>query len=357
MSHAEDASAPQRHFASDNNAGAHPEVLAALAEANVGHVTGYGDDPYTRRAEAAFQALLGPQARVLFAFNGTGANVVALSAALRPHQAVICAEGAHLDVDECGAYERFAGGKLLPVPAAEGKLTPAGVRSCMHGIGDPHHVQPAALSISQSSEVGTVYSLDELRALGAVAREHGLLFHVDGARLANAVVSLGTDLRAMLVDTGVDVLTFGGTKNGLLFGEAIVFVRDHPALAVLPYARKSGMQLASKMRFVAAQFEALLRDDLWLRSAAHANRMAQLLARRASAVEGVRIAYPAQANGVFAQLPPAAIEPLRRERNFYVWNAEQSVVRWMCSFDTTEDDVNEFADAVERVVREVGVPA
>jgi threonine aldolase len=348
---------PDRHFASDNNAGAHPEVLAALAEANAGHVTGYGDDPYTRRAEAAFQALLGPQARVLFAFNGTGANVVALSAALRPHQAVICAEGAHLDVDECGAYERFVGGKLLPVPVENGKLTPAGVRSRMRGIGDPHHIQPAAISISQSSEVGTVYSLAELRALGDVAREHGLLFHVDGARLANAVVSLDTDLRAMLVDTGVDVLTFGGTKNGLLFGEAIVFVREHPALALLPYARKQGMQLASKMRFVAAQFEALLRDDLWRRSAAQANRMAQLLARRASAIDGVRIAYPVEANGVFAQLPRAAIEPLQRERKFYVWNAEQSVVRWMCSFDTTEEDVHGFADAVEREVRAIRAPA
>ena len=348
---------PERHFASDNNAGAHPEILAALAAANAGHVKGYGDDPYTRRAEAAFQDLLGPQARVLFAFNGTGANVVALSAALRPHQAVICAENAHLDVDECGAYERFAGGKLLAVPVVDGKLTPADVRSCLHGSGDPHHVQPGALSISQSSEVGTVYSLDELRALGAVAREHGLLFHLDGARVANAAVALGADLRAMLVETGVDVLTFGGTKNGLLFGEAIVFVRDHPALAVLPYARKQGMQLASKMRFVAAQFEALLRDDLWRRSAAHANAMARLLAERVRAIDGVRIAYPVQANGVFAQLPRAAIEPLQRERNFYVWNAERSVVRWMCAFDTTEEDVHDFADAVARIVRETGVPA
>ncbi len=348
---------PDRHFASDNNAGAHPEILAALAAANTGHVPGYGDDPYTRRAEAAIQKLLGEQARVFFAFNGTGANVVALAAALRPHQAVICPVRAHLDVDECGAYERFAGGKLLDVPVADGKLTPADVEAAVVGVGDQHHVQPGAISVSQASEVGTVYSVAELRALGAVARKHGLLFHLDGARLANAAVSLDVDLRTLLVETGVDVLTFGGTKNGLLFGEAIVFTRDHPALAVLPFARKQGMQLASKMRFVAAQFEALLRDDLWRRSAAHANRMARLLAERVRGIEGVRLAYPVQANGVFAQLPPAAIEPLQRERHFYVWDERASVVRWMCSFDTTEQDVHEFAGAVERIVGGLRVPA
>ncbi len=340
----------RRHFASDNNAGAHPEILAAIAAANAGHVPGYGADPYTERAEALLRGLLGDQARAFFTFNGTGANVVALAAALRPHQAVICPQFAHINVDECGAFERFAGGKLIDVPVADGKLTPADVEACLHGIGDPHHVQPAAISISQSTEVGTVYTVAELRALGEVARAHGLLFHLDGARLANAAVALDADLRTLLVETGVDVLTFGGTKNGLLFGEAIVFLRDHPAVAILPYARKQGMQLASKMRFVAAQFEALLRDDLWRRNAAHANRMARLLAERVRGVPGVRLAYPVQANGVFVQLPPQAIEPLQRERSFYVWDAGTSVVRWMCSWDTTESDVEEFAAAVARVV-------
>ncbi len=343
-----------RHFASDNNAGAHPEVLAALAGANAGHVAGYGDDPYTQRAETAFRALLGDEARVFFAFNGTGANVIALASALRPYQAVICPQAAHLDVDECGAYERFAGGKLIDVPVTNGKLTPDDVERQMRGIGDPHHVQPGAVSISQSSEVGTVYTLEELRALAAVAHKRGMLFHIDGARLANAAAALGADLRTLLTETGVDACTFGGTKNGLLFGEAIVFPKPRPAIAAaiaaLPFTRKQGMQLASKMRFVSAQFEALLRDDLWLRSAANANRMARLLADRVRAIGGVRIVYPVEANGVFAALPPAAIAPLQRERRFYVWNEAESVVRWMCSWDTTEDDVRSFADAVERTV-------
>ncbi|MBV9409867.1 MAG: aminotransferase class V-fold PLP-dependent enzyme, partial [Candidatus Eremiobacteraeota bacterium] len=244
---------PDRHFASDNNAAVHPRILAALAEANDGHAPGYGDDPWTARAEASFRALLGEDARVFFAFNGTGANVVALAAALRPYQAVICPAGAHLNVDECGAYERFVGGKLIDVPVENGKLTPELVEAQIHGIGDQHHAQPGAISISQSTEVGTVYTLGELRALGETARKHGLLFHVDGARIANAIAALGTGARAMLTETGVDVCTFGGTKNGLMFGEAIVFPNGHPAADVLPFTRKQGMQLTSKMRFVAAQ--------------------------------------------------------------------------------------------------------
>jgi threonine aldolase len=342
--------APSTHFASDNNAGAHPAVLAAIAEANAGHVGAYGDDAFTARAEAAFRRLLGEDARVFFAFNGTGANVVALAAALRPYQAVICPEGAHLNVDECGAYERFAGSKLIDVPVENGKLTPQDVERAVHGVGDQHHVQPAAISISQSTEVGTVYTLDELRALGETARKHGLLFHVDGARIANAVASLGCDARAMLVETGVDVATFGGTKNGMLFGEAIVFPRPHPALEALPYTRKAAMQLPSKMRFVAAQFAALLRDDLWLRNAAHANAMARLLAARLRDLDDVvQLAYPVEANGVFPILPPAAIEPLQRERRFYVWDAERSIARWMTAWDTQPEDVHDFADAVWRI--------
>ena len=345
----------ERHFASDNNAGVHPALLAAIAEANDGHVPGYGSDPYTERAEASVRAMLGEDARVFFAFNGTGANVVALAAALRPHQAVITPAKSHLNVDECGAYERFAGSKLLTVAVHGGKLTPRDVESCLHGSGDPHHVQPAAISISQSTEVGTVYSVEELSALGAACKEHGLFFHLDGARLANAAVALGVDLRAMLVATGVDAFTFGATKNGALFGEAIVFTHDHPALEILPYTRKSGMQLASKMRFVAAQFNALLHDDLWLKNAAHANDMAQLLAARLRSIDGVRLVYPVEANGIFAQVPAESIAALQRERNFYVWDTEASVVRWMTAYDTTEADVNAFADGIERVLR--GQPA
>ncbi len=350
---------PDRHFASDNNAGVHPDVLAALAAVNAGHTAAYGDDPYTERAEAAFRALLGDEARVFFAFNGTGANVVALASVLRPYQAVICPAGAHLAVDECAAYERFGGGKLIDVPVQNGKLTPDDVERSIRGVGDEHHVQPGAISISQSTEVGTVYTVDELRALGAVARKHGLLFHLDGARIANAVASLGVDVRTMLVDTGVDVCTFGGTKNGLMFGEAIVFPKSHPAADALPFTRKQGMQLTSKMRFVGAQFEALLRDGLWLRNASHANAMAQLLAARLRDLDDVvQLAYPVQANGVFPVLPPQAIEPLQRERRFYMWDSEKHVARWMTSWDTTEDDVHDFADAVWRIApAEKKVPA
>jgi threonine aldolase len=341
---------PDRHFASDNNAGVHPQVLAALAAANDGHVPAYGDDPYTQRAEAAFRSLLGEDARAFFAFNGTGANVVALASALRPHQAVICPEGAHLAVDECAAYERFGGGKLVDVPVRDGKLTPDDVERHVRGVGDQHHAQPGAISVSQSTEVGTVYTVDELRALGAVARKHGLLFHLDGARIANALVSLGVDARTMLVETGVDVCTFGGTKNGLMFGEAIVFPNGHSAAGVLPFTRKQGMQLTSKMRFVGAQFEALLRDGLWLRNAAHANAMARLLAARLRDLDDViTLAYPVQANGVFPVLPPHAVEPLMRERRFYMWDAARSVARWMTAWDTTEADVHDFADAVWRI--------
>lgn len=340
---------PDRHFASDNNAGVHPAILAALAAANDGHAVAYGDDPYTQRAVDAFRTLLGRDAHVFFAFNGTGANVVALAAALRPYQAVICPQHAHLNVDECGAFERFVGGKLIDVPVANGKLTPDDVERQMHGIGDQHHVQPAAISVSQSTEFGTVYTVAELRALGDVAREHGLLFHLDGARIANAVASLGVDARTMLVDTGVDVCTFGGTKNGMMFGEAIVFPKHHPAVDALVFARKQGMQLTSKMRFVGAQFEALLRDGLWLKNASHANAMAQLLVRELDDV--VRIAYPVEANGIFPILPAHAIEPLQRERRFYVWDQERHVARWMTSWDTTEDDVHGFADAVRRIAR------
>jgi threonine aldolase len=341
---------PDRHFASDNNAGVHPDVLTALAAANDGHATAYGDDEITHRAEASFRELLGDDARVFFAFNGTGANVVALASALRPYHAVICPAGAHLAVDECAAYERFGAGKLIDVPVRDGKLTPDDVERNIRGVGDQHHVQPGAISVSQSTEVGTVYTVDELRALGAVARKHGLLFHLDGARIANAVASLGVDVRTMLVETGVDVCTFGGTKNGMMFGEAIVFPKPHPAADALPFTRKQGMQLASKMRYVAAQFEALLRDGLWLRNASHANAMARLLAARLRDLDDVvQLAYPVQANGVFPVLPPHAIEPLQRERRFYMWDADKYVARWMTSWDTTEEDVHEFADAIWRI--------
>ncbi len=337
-------------FASDNYAGAHPAVLEAVVACNAGHEPAYGGDRYTARAEAAFRAELGDRARIYFALSGTGANVVALASALRPHQAVICAAGAHIDVDECGAYERFGGGKIVTVATRDGKLTADDVERASAGIGDQHRAQPAAISISQSTEAGTVYGLDEMQALAAMCRRYGLLFHVDGARIANAAVALGASLRSLLVDTGVDVCSFGGTKNGLLFGEAIVFPRGHSAERDVPFVRKQAMQLGSKMRFVAAQFEALLANGLWQRNAANANAMAQRLAARVSGVEHVGIVHPVQANAMFCVLPVRAIEPLQRERRFYVWDRERSVVRWMTAWDTTESDVDDFSEAIVRIV-------
>jgi threonine aldolase len=339
-----------RGFASDNNAGAHPEVLAALARVNEGHVRAYGDDPFTAAAVETLRRHVGERAEVFFVFGGTGANVLGLQAIMRPHEAVICSNHAHIQVDECGAPERFVGCKLLGVPAPNGKLTPEAVLSRVVGIGSEHHSQPRVVSISEATEYGTVYTPDEVRALADTARTHGLLLHVDGARIANAAASLGVPLRAITADAGVDVLSFGGTKNGLLGGEAVVFF-DPERARDFRFTRKQGMQLPSKMRFIATQFETLFTADLWLRSARHANAMARRLADRVRDVPGVVITQPVDANAVFATLPGAAIPALQAESFFYVWDEARFEVRWMASWDTTEQDVDSFAAAVRRVLR------
>ena len=339
-----------RSFASDNNAGAHPEVLAAIARANTGHVKAYGDDPYTAAAVQRFRAELGEQAEVFFVFGGTGANVTGLQALLRSHEAVICSEFSHIHVDECGAAEKFIGSKLLTVQPSDGKLTPALVATRLRGIGDQHHVQPRVVSITQATEYGTVYTAGEIAALAEQAHAGGMFLHVDGARIANAAAALGVPLRAFITDAGVDVLSFGGTKNGILGGEAVVFL--DPALArETRFVRKQAMQLPSKMRFVAAQFEALLTDGLWLRSAAHANAMAGRLADGVRQVPGVTVTQRVEANAVFAILPREWIAPLQAEFFFYVWDEGRSEVRWMASFDTTEDDVDRFVAALSHVSR------
>ncbi len=344
---------PRRTFASDNWAGVHPEVLEAIARANVGHAPAYGADAVTEEALSLFRDHFGPSAEVYFCFNGTGTNVVGLQTLLRPHEAVVCAEGAHINVDECGAPERFLGSKLLAVPAPDGKLTPASAATVVHGIGDEHHVQARVVSITQSTEVGTVYTVDEIAALAEWAHSEGLLVHLDGARIANAAVSLGVDFGAFGAGAGVDVLSFGGTKNGALGAEAVVTFRTESETS-LRFVRKQSMQLSSKMRFVAAQFVALLTDDLWERSATRANAMAARLGAGASAVPGVRLAHPVQANGVFAVLPAAVTEVLQAEWPFYVWDEETGTVRWMASFDTTEADVDGFVARLAEVMAELG---
>ncbi|MGD0880642.1 MAG: low specificity L-threonine aldolase [Acidimicrobiales bacterium] len=345
---------PRRTFASDNWAGVHPQVLEAIARANDGgHTPAYGADPWTTEAERLFHDRFGPDAEIYFSFNGTGANVVGLQSLLRPHEAVVCADSAHINVDECGAPERFLGSKLLGVPTPDGKLTPELVASAVTGIGDEHHVQARVVSITQSTEVGTVYTVDEIAALARWAHAHAMFLHLDGARIANAAASLDVDLGAFGQEVGVDVLSFGGTKNGALGAEAVISFRDESETG-LRFIRKQSMQLSSKMRFVAAQFVALLTDDLWRTSAEHANAMARRLAAGASAVPGVRLAYPVQANGVFAVLPPTITAGLQSEYPFYVWDPTADVVRWMASFDTTEDDVDRFVGRLAELMEQHG---
>ena len=340
---------PARSFASDNNAGVHPKVLQAISSVNQGHVVGYGDDPYTAAAVRKFKQQFGSDIDVFIVFNGTAANTLGLKAMTESYQAVICSDAAHIYTDECGAPEKFAGGKLLPIATSDGKLTVDSVRHAYHGIGDQHHVQPQVISITQVTEMGTVYKAKEVRDLARFAHQRNMLLHMDGARIANAAVSLGLTLREATRDLGVDVLSFGGTKNGAMGAEAVVFF-DRKLCRDFLYVRKQGMQLASKMRFISAQFEALLTGDLWKQNAAHANRMAALLKREISKIRQVRIVYEVEANGVFAQIPRQAIARLQKRYFFYVWNEEQSVVRWMCSFDTTEEDVKQFARFVEKTV-------
>jgi threonine aldolase len=339
-----------RNFASDNNAGVHPEILEAIARANQGHVIAYGDDPYTRSAVQKFEEHFGPGIAVFFTFNGTGANVLGLQALTQSFHSILCSDYAHIYVDECGAPEKHTGCKLLPLPQQDGKITLESVRHAYHGIGDQHHSQPRVISITQSTEMGTVYQPEEIQALAHFAHEHGMFLHMDGARIANAAVSLGQTLRQATRDLGVDVLSFGGTKNGIMGGEAVVFFQPKLSQDFL-FLRKQNMQLASKMRFIAAQFEALLTNDLWRRSAEHANRMARLLEMEIRRIPEVKIIWKVEANGVFTQIPRHSIEKIKQHYYFYMWVEEESIVRWMCSFDTTKDDIQAFVKVLAEAVK------
>lgn len=338
-----------RTFSSDNNAGVHPEVLRAIEAVNAGHQHAYGDDPHTAEAVSHLRRHLGEDAAVYFVFNGTGANVCGISAFMRSYGACICPATAHINVDECGALEHLIGGKLLTVATPDGKLTPEMVVGRIRGVGVEHHSQPQVVSITQATEYGTVYTPAEVRALADVVHAHGLRLHMDGARIANAAASLGCSLRDITLGAGVDVLSFGGTKNGALMAEAVVFA-DAGCAADFKYVRKQSMQLASKMRFVAAQFSALLDGDLWLANARHANVMAALLAERMAGVAGVTISQPVQANEVFARIPADAIVPLQAETGFYVWDERTSEVRWVTLWDTTESDVESFCAAAAELL-------
>jgi threonine aldolase len=337
-----------RSLASDNYAGVHPSVLAAMIAANADHAPAYGSDATTDQAVDAFRRELGDQVDVFMTFNGTGANVVGLQSLMHTWEAVICSSTAHINVDEGGAPEKLLGSKIIDLQTPDGKLTPDLINSVEWRLGDVHQSQPKVVLITQSTEYGTCYSPEEIRAIADTAHARGLALYLDGARIANAAASFNVSLRAMTTDAGVDVMSFGGTKNGAIAAEAVIVL--NPELNIsgdLGFIRKQYMQLSSKMRFTSAQFIALLTDELWLENAKHANSMAQRLADGVKEIQGVTITQPTQANAVFAKLPPTAIPRLQAHTPFYVWNEAQSEVRWVCSWDTTEKDLDEFTDALK----------
>lgn len=340
----------KRSFASDNNAGVHPEIMKAIAGANDGHVLAYGGDRYTARAIKLFRKQLGKNVEVFFVFGGTGANVLGLKAGTEPHHAIICAQTAHINVDECGAPEKSTGCKLLALATGNGKINVDQIKPLLHEIGYEHHVQPRVISVSQATEMGTVYTPQELKTLAKFAHDHDMLLHVDGARIANAAAGLKVKLKAITRDAGVDILSFGGAKNGMMYGEAVVFF-DKSLAKDFKYTRKQGAHLPSKMRFISAQFEALLTNDLWRHNAEHANRMAQVLAGELARVPHVTITQKVEANGVFAIMPKQYVPLLQQRYFFYVWNEEISEIRFMTSFDTTEEDIADFVRLVKKIVK------
>jgi threonine aldolase len=339
-----------RGFASDNNSGVHEKVMQKMIEINQGHEIGYGDDKYTREAQAKLREQFGEQIDSYLVFNGTGANTLAIANSLFSFQAVICAETAHINVDECGAPDNYSGCKLLSVPTADGKLTVEKIETFLHGRGDEHHVQPKLISLTQVSELGTVYTPAEIKLITQFAHEREMLVHMDGARLSNAAATLKLDLREITTEVGIDILSFGLTKNGAMNAEAVIFF-DPKLSENMKYHRKQAMQLGSKMRFMSAQFIALLKDELWRQNALHANRMALLLAEKIEDIPQIELIYPVQANGVFIKLPREIIAPLQEEYFFYMWDEERCEARWMCSFDTTEADIEEFVKLIRKLLK------
>jgi len=338
----------KKSFASDNNAPVHEKVMEAIQNANQDDVIAYGNDPYTHECLELFKKVFHADVESFLVYNGTGANVSAITNLIKPFHAVMCAETAHMNKDECGAPERYAGCKLLPVPTTDGKLRIEQLKKFLHSKDFEHHVQPKIISITQATELGTLYSIEEIRNIVKFAHDNELYVHIDGARIANAVAALGP-INKMLTETEVDAVSFGGTKNGLMFGEAVVFI--NPSLAKdYKYIRKQSMQLASKMRYIAAQFNALLSNELWINNAQHANNMAKLLEEKVSKIPEIQITQPVQTNAVFATLPEKIIKPLQEKFFFYVWNHENNEVRWMTSFDTDEKDIEIFVDEIKRAI-------
>lgn len=340
----------KRGFASDNFSGVLPQVMKAIQEANQGHTMAYGADPYTNQAVEKFKALFGENIDVYFAFNGTGANVIGLATLTHSFHSIICPSTAHINVDECGAPDKFTGCKIIPIETPDGKLTPELIKGQLHGFGFEHHSQPKVISLTQCTELGTVYTPQELKEICDLAHSHDMFVHMDGARLANAVVSLDLNVREITTQVGIDVLSFGGTKNGMMYGEAVIFF-NRKLSKDTRYIRKQSTQLCSKMRFIGAQFDALLTDNLWLKTAKHSNKMAQLLEREIRKIPQIKITQKVETNGIWALVPKDNIEKLQSQYFFWVWDEHIGEVRWLCSFDTTEEDIKGFASLLQKELR------
>jgi threonine aldolase len=338
-----------RGFASDNNSGIHPIILNAIYHANSGHCRGYGDDPFTESAVETFREQFGNEVDVYFVFTGTASNVLGIRTLTQSYNTIFCAESSHLNVDECGAPENYTGCKVLTLPTPNGKIASDQIRPHLDAIGNEHQSQPRVVSITQPTELGTVYTIEELKLLAQFTQKNGMLLHMDGARLCNAAVSLGRSLREISGETGIDVLSFGGTKNGMMNGEAIVFF-NRELSKNFKYIRKQGMHLASKMRFISAQFIAFFEDDLWMQNARHSNEMARILARELEKIPECTIVQNVEANAVFIVIPNEIIEKLRKRYFFYVWDSNRSIVRLMTSFDTKKDDISGFISAMKELI-------
>lgn len=339
-----------KSFGSDNNSGVHPAILKSIADANVEHALGYGNDDWTRRMENLFKTIFGEHSEALLVFNGTGANTVALQILTRPYHSILCAETAHIFADECGAPGKMTGAQLRPIATADGKLTPDLIRPYLRGFGDAHHSQPKAIYLSQCTEMGTVYTLQELNAICKLAHSYGMYVHMDGARIANAAAYLNVSLESMTVGCGIDILSFGGTKNGMLMGECVVILNPLLKNEAL-FIRKQSAQLASKMRFLACQFLAYFENDLWLHNATHANRMAQLLYHELSAYPQITFTQKPESNALFLLMPQAWTDALLKDYFFYFWNEKAGEIRLVTSFDTTEKDVLCFIERVREIAQ------
>lgn len=338
----------EKMFKSDNNSGAHDLILQAMIEVNKGHTYPYGGDQYTEKAKMDFVKTFGEETQVFFVLNGTAANVIGLSSMIASYEGVLCTDTAHINVDECGAFEKFTGSKLLQVPNKNGKLDLETLSFYMEGIGDEHRVQPKVISISQLTEMGTCYTLEEIRQIADFAHKHQMYLHMDGARLANAAVLLGVSFLEMTFMQGVDILSFGGTKNGMLFGEAIV-TKNKELSQKLLFLRKQGMHLLSKMRYVSAQFSAYLKDSLWKQNAEHANQMGQRLREGLERLPGVEMKEQLLGNMLFLKIPRTWNEPLFSLSPFYVIEEKENLIRLVTSFDTTEEEVERFLEAAREL--------